>query len=228
MPALLIDLFGTLVKEGNDEFVHMKISRRLSQLVEGLNWVEHLRLYKALVDEGLGSGEAIWEALLRMCESGGLQLKVSKNEVLKLHVDYHARYAELYEDSLEALRLAKELFGKIALVSDSDPGIAEEILKSKGVRGFFDAVVVSGEVGVRKPDPRLFLEAARRVGASPKECVMVGDTVNDVEGAKAAGMRAVLLRRSLRAILKMRVVPDAVSTTLTEAVSAAYGLIHGQ
>ena len=225
MPALLVDLFGTLIKEGNDRLVHVQISRRLSQLVNGLNWREHLDLYKVLVNKGLGSGEAVWNALVRLSEERGLELNLRRNEVLKLHVEYHAKLAEMYGDSINALKLGKELFGKVVLVSDSDVGVAEEILRSKGIREFFNAVVVSGEVGVRKPNPKLFLEAMRRVNADSKDCVMVGDTLKDVEGAKAAGIKTVLLLRTPLDMLKAEVRPDALADTLTQAVKIAYELI---
>ncbi len=225
MLALLIDLFGTLIKEGNDEIVHKEISKDLSKLVNGLNWQEHFNLYKDLVSEGLGSGEAVWEALVRISERRGLKLSLQKNMVYEMHMRYHAKLAELYEDSIEALELGKKLFGKIALVSDSDAGVAEEILKAKGIRHYFDAIVVSGEVGVRKPDPRLFLEAARRVKADPNKCVMTGDTIKDVEGAKAAGMKAVLLARSVKEISQSSLKPDAIAYSLTEAIKVAYELI---
>jgi len=224
MPALLIDLFGTLIKEGNDEIVHEQISKDLSKLVSGLNWEEHYNLYKVLVSEGLGSGEAVWEALVRISEKRGFKLNLQRNMVYEMHVGYHAKLAELYEDAIEALELGKKLFDKIALVSDSDAGVAEEILKAKGIRHYFDAIVVSGEVGVRKPDPRLFLEAARKINVSPAACVMIGDTYKDVEGAKTAGMKAVLLARSVKGASQSSLKPDATAYSLTEAIRVAYDL----
>ncbi len=58
----------------------------------------------------------------------------------------------------------------------------------------FDAVVVSGEVGLRKPEPEIFLEAATRVGVEPIECVFVDDLLHNVEGARAVGMEAFVHR----------------------------------
>jgi putative hydrolase of the HAD superfamily len=60
------------------------------------------------------------------------------------------------------------------------------------------AVVVSAEVGVGKPDPRIFRLAAERLGVDPREAVMVGDSlVRDVGGAKSAGMPTVWIDRDL-------------------------------
>ena len=58
----------------------------------------------------------------------------------------------------------------------------------------FDAVVISGEVGLYKPQPEIFRLGAERVGLHPAQCVFVDDLVENCEGAEAVGMTAVLHR----------------------------------
>jgi putative hydrolase of the HAD superfamily len=59
-----------------------------------------------------------------------------------------------------------------------------------------DGVVTSAEVGAAKPEPRVFERALAVAGVAPGEALHVGDKVdNDVQGAEAAGIRAVLLQR---------------------------------
>lgn len=55
----------------------------------------------------------------------------------------------------------------------------------------FDVVVISGEVGMRKPEPRIYLHAAAALGVEPQECVFVDDLASNVEGAAEVGMIAV-------------------------------------
>jgi epoxide hydrolase-like predicted phosphatase len=57
--------------------------------------------------------------------------------------------------------------------------------------GLFDAVVISGRVGMRKPDAEIFRHTAELLGLDPAECVMVDDLPHNVRGAVAAGMVAV-------------------------------------
>ncbi|ADB30747.1 HAD-superfamily hydrolase, subfamily IA, variant 3 [Kribbella flavida DSM 17836] len=57
--------------------------------------------------------------------------------------------------------------------------------------GMFDDIVISGEVGLRKPEPEIFLLAAERLGLAPAECVFVDDLELNVDGARAVGMTAV-------------------------------------
>jgi epoxide hydrolase-like predicted phosphatase len=58
----------------------------------------------------------------------------------------------------------------------------------------FDGVVISGEVGLYKPQPEIFELGAKRVGHDPAQCVFVDDLVENCEGAEAVGMTAVLHR----------------------------------
>ena len=58
--------------------------------------------------------------------------------------------------------------------------------------GMFDDVVISGEVGMRKPEPEIFLLAARRLDLKPEECVFIDDLELNVDGARAVGMTAIL------------------------------------
>jgi putative hydrolase of the HAD superfamily len=58
----------------------------------------------------------------------------------------------------------------------------------------FDHVVVSGEVGIRKPSRRIFRIAAERAGVAPERCVMVDDLEQNLVGARRVGMQTILHR----------------------------------
>ena len=61
-------------------------------------------------------------------------------------------------------------------------------LEADGLTGYFKVVVLSSKLGIRKPNPEIYLEAARRVGVEPAGCVYVGDNpVRNVEGVREAG-----------------------------------------
>jgi putative hydrolase of the HAD superfamily len=60
----------------------------------------------------------------------------------------------------------------------------------------FDVLVISGEVGIRKPDPEIFHLAARRLGVAPHDCVFVDDLDRNVMVAQELGMAGVLHRRA--------------------------------
>ncbi|MCC7326093.1 MAG: HAD family hydrolase [Burkholderiales bacterium] len=86
---------------------------------------------------------------------------------------------------------------RIAVVTNNTLAEQSEKLAAFGLSPFVDTLVTSGELGVAKPDGRIFAEALRRVGCDAEEAVMVGDSwVHDVEGARAAGIAAVWLNRT--------------------------------
>jgi putative hydrolase of the HAD superfamily len=69
-----------------------------------------------------------------------------------------------------------------------------DYLEEYGLTDYFKAVVLSSKVGIRKPNPEIYWEAARRIGVEPEKCVYVGDNpVRDVEGTRAAGYGMMIL-----------------------------------
>ena len=67
-------------------------------------------------------------------------------------------------------------------------------MESDGLTKYFKAVVLSSKVALRKPNPEIYWEAARRVGVEPCKCAYVGDNpVRDVEGTQAAGFGMMIL-----------------------------------
>jgi FMN phosphatase YigB (HAD superfamily) len=62
--------------------------------------------------------------------------------------------------------------------------------------GMFDAVVISGEVGMRKPEPRIFLHAARALNLQPDECIFIDDIQANVTAAEQAGFTGVLHKQA--------------------------------
>ena len=69
-----------------------------------------------------------------------------------------------------------------------------DYLEEYGLTDYFKTVVLSSKVGIRKPNPEIYWEAARRMGVEPAKCVYVGDNpVRDVEGTRAAGYGMMIL-----------------------------------
>jgi putative hydrolase of the HAD superfamily len=98
-------------------------------------------------------------------------------------------------------------------------------LSHLGLDRHLDAVTFSGQVGWRKPSAKLFQAAVQALGVTPVSTVMVGDSIpDDVEGAIAAGLRAVLLVRN-GARSEARDAGSAFATI--DRLSAIHGLLFG-
>jgi putative hydrolase of the HAD superfamily len=117
----------------------------------------------------------------------------------------------------DMIELARELAGSgvtVAVLSNSEGRLAE-LLVEVGIADIFAAVIDSGREGVAKPDPRIFARTLERVGGSADTAVHIGDSWSaDVEGALAAGWRAVWFRgRGGRALPeRVAIAHDAVET----------------
>jgi putative hydrolase of the HAD superfamily len=98
------------------------------------------------------------------------------------------------EAMLAAVRAARAAGVRTGLISNSwgdgiayDPALMEEL---------FDGVVISGDVGLHKPQPEIFELGAERIGVPAGECVFVDDLKENIAGAEAVGMTGVLHRGS--------------------------------
>lgn len=143
-------------------------------------------------------------------------------DVLAALVDAYSRPALLVppavdDGALKALSVLREEGYTLAVVSNTmrTPGATlRKILEGFGLLRCFAHTVFSDEVGVRKPDPAIFLGALQAVGGDPSTAIHVGDDgMLDVGGARAAGMRVIqVTSASLKALGGRR--PDAVIPSL--------------
>ncbi len=81
---------------------------------------------------------------------------------------------------------------KTALLSNVGSEVIEHIFSEREIRALFDAVVLSYQVGIIKPDRQIYTLTAKQLGVLPKECVMVDDREEFCTGAGLAGMKHVL------------------------------------
>jgi putative hydrolase of the HAD superfamily len=89
--------------------------------------------------------------------------------------------------AIEAMRLLRSRGLALAVVSNWDCSL-EQRLEETGLLEFFDCVVASALVGVKKPDPRLFRSALEQLSVAPERSLHIGDSEDDRAGATSAGM----------------------------------------
>jgi putative hydrolase of the HAD superfamily len=108
---------------------------------------------------------------------------------LQKHVTYLAHHAEVLKRLRGRARLA-------VCSNFSHTETARAVLERAGLLAHFDAVVISMDLGIRKPRPEIFRAALESLGAAPEETLHVGDDLEaDVAGAAALGVRSVWLTR---------------------------------
>ncbi|HSX45779.1 MAG TPA: HAD family phosphatase [Candidatus Saccharimonadia bacterium] len=102
---------------------------------------------------------------------------------------------------LELLAYIKGLRGKYktAILSNANTGVLGRKIGQELLESCFDEVIVSADINMAKPDPRIYGLTAERLGVQPDECVFVDDNEGHLEPARELGMKTVLFRDSEQA-----------------------------
>jgi epoxide hydrolase-like predicted phosphatase len=104
------------------------------------------------------------------------------------------------EDVVAAVKSARDAGVRTGLISNS---WGTSIYDPDALEGMFDEVVISGDVGLHKPQPEIYELAAERLGVGPEECVFVDDLRENVRGAEEVGMTAVLHRDTAATVARL-------------------------
>ncbi|CAM4494719.1 HAD family hydrolase [Paenibacillus typhae] len=101
------------------------------------------------------------------------------------------------KDAIEILNYCRERGYILGLVTNGKKNLQDSKIDLLGLRGYFKAIVISGEAGISKPDPAIYKLALERMGNSAEQTLFIGDhPVNDIWGAGKAGMDTVWLKRN--------------------------------
>ena len=139
---------------------------------------------------GIGTKKTIIEAF-RECH---MRLDVLTLEKLaKEKISIQAGLTQIVSLFEGVTELLEELQGKtkIALATMSGKKVVDNLLSEKRIEAYFDVVVSADEIANPKPDPEVFLVAAKKLGVASEDCVVVEDSVFGVKAAKAANMKCI-------------------------------------
>jgi HAD superfamily hydrolase (TIGR01509 family) len=106
-------------------------------------------------------------------------------------------------DLVDYIRSLKKRY-RTGLLSNAFSDLREMLVRRWKIADAFDEIVISSEVGVTKPDPRIYYIALERFGTDPGEAVFVDDFLHNVEGARSAGMYAIHFRDPDQATLELQ------------------------
>jgi HAD superfamily hydrolase (TIGR01509 family) len=138
-----------------------------------------------------GANTAEWTAAMRERLGLPIPAEAVAGEVVEIMVRrYDSEGAARIEPGLAAVERLRASV-PLAVASSAHPAVIRAALRSVGLERAFRAVVSSDEVGVGKPAPDVYLEAARRLEVPPEACLVIEDSPNGVEAARSAGMRVI-------------------------------------
>ncbi|WP_427918234.1 HAD family hydrolase [Streptomyces sp. cg40] len=182
--SVIFDLDGTLV-DSEPNYYEATRQTLAEHGVPDFTWAQHERFV------GISTQETL--ALLK--ERHGLKAPVEE-----LLAETNGRYLALARTATHAypeMRKFVELLAAegvpMAVASGSSPEAIEAILTGTGLDAVLRTVVSADEVAHGKPAPDVFLEAARRLGAAPADCVVLEDAAPGAAAAHAAGMRCIAI-----------------------------------
>lgn len=210
--AVLLDLDGTLLDTAPD--LAAAVNAMLAE--QGLD-----PLPGRVVRDFIGRG--ITNLVERSLVAAGLPLPCERLEPALLGFGKHyarlnGRASRPFPGVVEALERLRAASLKLACVTNKASAFTLPLLEKTGLAALLDAVVTSDQVGKRKPHAEPFLHACRLLQVAPAEAVVIGDSANDAEGARAAGCRVLLVSYGYSEGRDVHeLVSDGVVATLGEA-----------
>jgi putative hydrolase of the HAD superfamily len=192
--AVLLDLYETLAGAGSGAIA---AGRRRGAELAGVDPDCLVERWRATVDarsvRGLGSPREEVRHLLSGCAGRGADDGVV-DEIVRVEAATWRSNVRLYDDVLPALRALRRDGHRLAVVSNCSWQTAG-VVEATGLAGEVDAVVLSFEVGLLKPDPAILRLALERLDADPEGSVLVDDLAANLDAARGLGMTTVLMDR---------------------------------
>ena len=194
--AIIFDFWGTLVDQG------VRSPLRQVQRMLGLYNLDFSDFVMQFEEVFMTKRhESLDEAFKEVCKAFNVRYDFRLLNDLVGMWNKNWMLANLYEDTLDGLDSLKARGFKLGLVSNTDNFSVEKVMEKFNLAGVFDAVVLSFDCGFLKTNPKMFELVLGKLGVSKEDALMVGDSPQtDIEGAKNAGVKAVLMdRRDTRA-----------------------------
>jgi putative hydrolase of the HAD superfamily len=191
--AILFDFFGTLVPNFTVSG-HKDVLREMAR-VTGAPVEPFVEGWLATFDQrATGAFPTTRANIEAVCQTLHVAPEDHQYEAaVQLRYDFEKRQIAPRATSISTLQLLRSLGLKTCLVSDCSPELPQ-IWPETPFAPLFDSAVFSCCVKIRKPNREIYLEACRRLGVQPSECLFVGDGGSrELSGAMEAGMSAILL-----------------------------------
>jgi len=193
--AVIFDMDGVLI---DSEPIHIKIEKRLFNNLG-------IKVSEDVHRSFMGASNEFMYADLR--SRFGLSESVSelmeRDELFRTDYFNHLDAIPLNDGLISLLDDLKSAGIKLAVATSSSPEIANILLSRCEITRYFDAIVTTSDAGKSKPFPEVYLLAAKRIDASPENCIVFEDSPNGLMAAKNAGMYCVAIQSDKEIIQKL-------------------------
>jgi putative hydrolase of the HAD superfamily len=222
---VLFDLDDTL---HDDTYAYHNAAEEVAREVAAEHGIDALALKSAYIAEAEGFWHrlspldvkvklanlraSMWQSAL---ESVGVNDAQLARQSAERYNAYRVKYFTLFPGVIDLLRSLRERAIKLGIVTNGLSETHREKIALLQISEYFDAIFLSDEVGMVKPDPLLFAHACRTLGGAPAHAAMVGDRYDrDIAGAIEAGLYAIWLRVRDEELPPGAVPPDATCSSI--------------
>jgi phosphoglycolate phosphatase len=211
--AVMIDLDGTLADTIPD--LAAGANRMLTELGRPVLSVERIRTFV-----GKGIPKLVERTLAESFgPSAAGELMARALPVFERHyAEANGQHSRLYPGVSDALRTLREMELPLACVTNKSGRFTTPLLEQLGLARYFEQVVAGDTLPKKKPDPAQLLHACGGFGVAPGDMLMIGDSVNDAQAARAAGCPVFCVTYGYNEGQDVRELDvDAIVESLTEA-----------
>lgn len=188
--AVIFD-YGGVVKSssGDDAVKDIAVAYGVSRKII----IKKIRPIIRLFQKGLITENRFWKK-----SSSSLRRPIPKNKKDLWRKIYEKTF-RIYPEIISFIKKIKTQSIKTAVLSNTIKPHVEIIVKHNGYKNF-DVVILSCRVHLQKPDPKIYLLTAKRLGIKPKECIFIDDEEKNLKSAKKLGMKTVLAKNTKQVI----------------------------
>lgn len=199
---IFFDIDDTLLDNHSAEFEAAKDFHRLYENIFPVSSYEFASSWRVITEKHVQryiSGELSFQGQrrARLKEIFSHKCTLSDEEADTIFQRYLACYENNWRLFGDVLSCFKHLEGqKLGIISNGDSSQQRQKLARTGIIDKFTVIAISGDIGVSKPDPQIFIEACRMGGVEPSDCWHIGDNLDaDLKGSTSAGMKGIWLNR---------------------------------
>jgi putative hydrolase of the HAD superfamily len=207
--AVIFDLGNTLISYYSRQEFPVILREAIGNCIEeltskGVVIPDDQRVWLRVKEQDHGSpGNKVYPLSERLSTIFGVADTTMLDELCIEFMKPIFRAARLHDDAKPTLKSLRDMGVKTAIISNTPWGSPAHLwrreLRRHGLSELVDVAVFCGDVGWRKPDPRIFKHTLDRLGLEPGDCLFVGDDPRwDIDGPRAIGMDTVLIDRTRR------------------------------
>lgn len=186
--------------------LNLPITTELIYSVIGVSWERHKSIWRCELGEiDFNKANAICHDYMNLwIETNGIPVKPGLIELLSF----------LDENDIEK-----------AIATGSERSIVDYYLGKACIDGSFPVIVTGESVGRSKPDPGIFLHAAKLLNTDPKDCIVLEDSINGIKAAHAADMTPIMIPDLIQSTEETELLIYAKLDSLTDVVPLLKGLL---